>query len=233
MTLARQRLRDTLVAVAEARATPAQSAELEQGLLAEIMTSGVDPVADKLRRLDIGLEIDGDPASPLLTLRSDAFAPALLVELYASEDLASVQVRCAPADDGAAEDPRHAWFYEAWEALAGNTDDCRLATLGDADRAVYHIALLESEIMNGGFGQYLANTEGHYLDDTIDCLERIGATGTGQLLTDAIALARPGESWDDVWERCGATLDALDDAFLDGSEDLAALVAECYRTDLD
>lgn len=233
MTLDPQFLRDALIAVAEGRATPAQSAELEQALLAELMTAGGASVVDALRRLDIGLELTGDPAAPLLALRSDAFAPALLVELYASEDLASVQVRRAPADDGADEDPRHKWFYAAWEALAGNTDDRGLETLGDADRAVYHVALLEAEIMNGGFGQYLSNTEGRYLADTLDCLERIGATQTRLLLADAIALARPGESWDDVWERCGPALDALDDAFLDGAEDLAALVAERYRVEPD
>jgi len=60
------------------------------------------------------------------------------------------------------QDPRHTAFYEMWEYLLGIPDSA-VAELEESRRAVFLIGLFEAEVINGGLGQYLANTEGAHL----------------------------------------------------------------------
>ena len=80
--------------------------------------------------------------------------------------------------------------------------------------------------MNGGHGQYLANTEGVYLEETIDCLGRIGAELTRTLLVEAGKLAEKAGSCRAAWELYAEDLENLDARFLASGEDLAGLTVE-------
>jgi hypothetical protein len=112
--------------------------------------------------------------------------------------------------------------------MLGTEFDEEVGTWSEADRAVYLVALLEAEVMNGGLGQYLTNTEGRYLDETMDTLKSVGATGIGRILTEAVGLKGANESFVDLWDTKTAQLEKLDGAFLGCGEDLAGLVAQVY-----
>ena len=107
-------------------------------------------------------------------------------------------------------DPRHIAFYAQWEKLIHLHDSSELDELSDSEKAVYYVGLLEAQVMNGGIGQYLANTNGEYVDATIDCLQTIGADKTSQILNDAVALKQPSQSFDDVWDEHADHLEQLD-----------------------
>ena len=83
--------------------------------------------------------------------------------------------------------------------------------------------------MNGGLGQYLANSNGAYLSDTLACLESIGAGKTRKLLKAADKLAEGAESYDAAWEDLSGDYGKLDDAFMKSGEDLAALTAAKFQ----
>ena len=121
----------------------------------------------------------------------------------------------------------HAAYYAIWDKfvtgeLAYN-DNCSAQ-----EKAVYWIATLESQVMNGGFGQYLTNTDGLYVTETHDCLEQIGAESAHALLMTAVELARRFDSYDMAWEEKSEEYSALDDEFLEAAEDLAGLTAEAF-----
>lgn len=149
-----------------------------------------------------------------------------------SEYHASVNITCEPqnvmATGEVSLDPRHIAFYSEWEKLLHITKAHELEELSDSEKAVYYIGLLESQVMNGGIGQYLANTEGEYVEQTIDCLQTIGAEKTCQVLKDAIALKQPSQTFDDVWDEQAELLAQLDQTFMEQSEDLAALTADKF-----
>jgi len=74
--------------------------------------------------------------------------------------------------------PWHEWFYSVWMSIQELSDKIEIERLSDAKRTTYYIALLEAQVMNGGLGQYLANTGGQFIDETIDCLKVVGALRT-------------------------------------------------------
>lgn len=125
-------------------------------------------------------------------------------------------------------DPRHIAFYAQWEKLNHVYDSSKLDKLSESEKTVYYIGMLEAQVMNGGIGQYLANTEGEYVDATIECLQSIGAEKTCQILNDAVALKQPSQSFDDVWDEYADQLDQLDQTFMESEEDLAALTADKF-----
>ena len=97
-----------------------------------------------------------------------------------------------------------------------------------SERAVFLIGLLESEVMNGGFGQYLTNTDGVHLSETVTCLERIGASRTLELLLAAAKLGDQAESYVAAWDDESESYSRLDAEFLDSGEDLAGLTADRF-----
>lgn len=149
-----------------------------------------------------------------------------------SEYHASVHITCEPqnvmATGEVSLDPRHIAFYSEWEKLLHINNANELDALSESEKAVYYVGLLESQVMNGGIGQYLANTDGEYVEDTIDCLHSIGAEKTCQVLNDAVALKQPSQSYDDVWDEYSDQLAQLDQTFMEQSEDLAALTADKF-----
>lgn len=205
---------------------------LENHLVDALMQSSLAAVKKTLEALsDFEFaEQDTQLGSDWLLLVAPAAGGRLVAELSRSEYAISASVSFEPGDavTETVPDPGHAWFYAAWEALVASGFEERLEQLDEAKKAVALIALLESEIMNGGIGQYLANTGGQYVDDTLRCLARVGAKNTRRLLRRAAALRAPGQSYDDVWEEQSAVLADLDEAFEQTGEDLAALTASTY-----
>jgi hypothetical protein len=126
-----------------------------------------------------------------------------------------------------AEDPRHAAFYSIWgKFVTGElsyTENCN-----SKENAVYLMATLESQVMNGGFGQYLTNTEGLYINETFECLERIGAVKTRALLMAAVELAHGFDSYVGAWDEKSEQYSCLDDEFYETAEDLAGLTANAF-----
>ena len=133
----------------------------------------------------------------------------------------------SPPPAAPAPDPRHEVFYGIWESMLG-LEDSAVEALEPPQRAVYLIGLLEAEIMNGGLGQYLTNTEGAHLEPTLRLLEEIGATGTHRLLLEAVRLSSDAESFVAAWENKAEDFSALDDTFLAIAEDLAGLTADAF-----
>ncbi len=153
----------------------------------------------------------------------------LTVELGHSEHFTTVIVRF---DDGtgseeSSSDPRHDWFYDTWTRLIG--EDCPdYRKLDEPDRTVALVAQLEADIMNGGIGQYLANTDGQYLAELPVVLDDVGAEHARDIVNAASALRTSETSWEEVWETRSDQFEALDDQFLDSGEDLAGLVADYF-----
>lgn len=155
----------------------------------------------------------------------------VVIRVYENEDLISVDV--SPEESAAAKaetDPRHEWFYGRWETMLDISEQGQVDKLSESDRSVYLIALLEAEVMNGGLGQYLTNTDGLHVDETIEMLQQIGAKTTASLLTRARSLKGERETYADMWDTKAKALEALDDDFLKANEDLAGLVGEMYKT---
>ncbi|MDH4044798.1 MAG: DMP19 family protein [Gemmatimonadota bacterium] len=157
--------------------------------------------------------------------------PRILVTTYLGPHAASVNVT---VEDAAREpprpDPRHRAFYEVWERLLG-IPDADAAGLDPGRRAVFLVGLLESDVMNGGLGQYLTNTDGVHLEDTMRCLSAIGAERTRAILSEAAALGSGAESYAATWASRSAEFERLDDQFLECGEDLAGLTADAYLRD--
>lgn len=203
---------------------------LEMYLLSVLNTEGGAALLKKMQgfpKLDsVSLESSEPPDSRISCKLGDR---SVLVYVFEMEDLFSIHVVTEESQpEQVPTDPSHRWFYERWEAMLGTEFDEEVGTWSEADRAVYLVALLEAEVMNGGLGQYLTNTEGRYLDETMDTLKSVGATGIGRILTEAVGLKGANESFVDLWDTKTAQLEKLDGAFLGCGEDMAGLVAQVY-----
>ena len=133
----------------------------------------------------------------------------------------------------AAEDPRHRTFYRVWDNIPAEVTPLEVARFDVGRRAVFLIGLLEAELMNGGFGQYLANTDGAYVEETVGCLTEIGSSSALTLLLRALDLREGMEPFFALWERQSGALSDLDDQFLDAGEDLAGLTVDRFKEQLD
>lgn len=217
--------------LAASRLPPLARAQIEQELFQQLITDGMEAVSRKLLSLhEPGFRLETpEESEQLVRLVSGSAGRRIAVTLYESEDLSSISldVEGNNSDDNA-NDSRHDWFYRSWENLQGLTDRRDIESLPAAEKAVYLVALLEAEIMNGGLGQYLANTQGLFLDDTIDCLKSISALETCKLLRYARQLKNADESYDDIRTRKAQELGELDDGIFALGEDLAGLVADRY-----
>ena len=152
-----------------------------------------------------------------------------MVTTFLTEHSASVNVEVKSEATSATEpDWRHARFYTIWESLLGATPS-EVASLKGPRRAVYLVALLESEIMNGGIGQYLANTEAEYLTETLAYLERIRAPRTHALLSRAAEVGGRFESYLAAWDEDPGAFSSLDSEFEMSGEDLAARFGSYYE----
>ncbi len=203
-------------------------ARLEHFLLRHLQEGGNDSVASLLIDLD---ELGFSPAevpdsADRLYTSSPADGVSLLVATHLSAELASVNVTVQAERAPALQvDPRHQEFYAIWESLLGATPS-QVAELDSARRTVYLIALLEAEVMNGGFGQYLTNTDGEHIEETLAGLRRIGAERTVALLIEAAKLGSAADSYAAAWDDRAEEFGRLDAAFLESGEDLSGLTAD-------
>ena len=151
-----------------------------------------------------------------------------MIDTFMEDDLAFVNVVVeAPATPPVEADPKHTAFYTVWESFL-ETEPPAPDHADEGERAVFLVGLLESEVMNGGFGQYLTNTDGAHLEDTLDCLERVGASKTRDLLVAAVGLATEADSFVAAWDDHSEDYHRLDAEFLEAGEDLAGLTAERF-----
>jgi hypothetical protein len=173
------------------------------------------------------VEITENGAEVVIKMSRPGFDP--LIVRAGDDDISPwVDVRIeSDAIPIAFDDPRHAAFYSIWERfVCGELSSIEIGS--GKENAVYLIATLESQVMNGGFGQYLTNTDGLYLPETFECLERIGATKTHALLTAAVELASDSDSYVAAWDEKTERYSCLDDEFYEVAEDLAGLTADAF-----
>jgi hypothetical protein len=92
------------------------------------------------------------------------------------------------------------------------------------EQTFWLVELLNYEVGNGGFVQYFANTEGEYVDDTVQALRAIGALGQCAVFEEAVArwrVERP--TLEPLWQTIGgiqrvyelSRLTELDDRWYD------------------
>ena len=228
-------LHDQIVAVLEeiraGNGDPERVSDLEMCLIDLLLNEGEDAVGAFLLSLEgMKFTLIQEPSVQQITIfRSDHESNALLVEVFAAEDLASVSIN--PEQGEVPELPAgHQWFYGIWEKLIREEFKDSLI-FSEPNRTVYLIASFEADVMNGGVGQYLSNTNGKFVDDTIEALNKVGATKTASHLHKASRLKIEDESWDEMWERTTKQLRQLDDQIMKDDEYLSMLTAVYFGED--
>lgn len=211
---------------------PERVSSLENFLIDLLMSSGKDAVGTLLLGLEgMRFSVAETPEeTPVLVFRSDHSDNALIVEVFAVEDIASISI--TPEKGEVPELPAgHRWFYGVWDQLIGKNVADPLA-LPEPERTVYLIASFEADVMNGGLGQYLSNTDGKFVEDTVAALEHVCAPKAAGYLRKAAAMKKQTESWDDLWERAGKQLSNLDSKYLnDHVEYIAMMTARHFGKD--
>lgn len=211
---------------------PERVSGLENYLLGLLLSGGTEAVGALLLNLE-GMKFslaEASEESPTLIFRSDHSDNAVIVEVFATEDVASIGITAedVPLPNLPA---GHQWFYGLWERLIGENVE-NPPGLPEPERTVYLIASFEADVLNGGLGQYLSNTNGELVEETVAALERVCAPKAASCLRKAAALRKPTESWDDLWERGGKQLRRLDNKFLaDDVEYLAMMAAKHFGED--
>ncbi|SFA99590.1 MULTISPECIES: DUF4375 domain-containing protein [unclassified Bacillus (in: firmicutes)] len=61
-----------------------------------------------------------------------------------------------------------------------------LALMTEGEKTIIHILRLVGEVGNGGFEQYFYNTQGQFLPETLDALERINDSNVKSLFQKAV-----------------------------------------------
>jgi hypothetical protein len=234
MTLNEKEVASTFACIAKGEEGPDTRADLELYLLDELVANGTDAVVQILLNIPTkGFSgIESDVSSPMSTYQSsDEYGP-IVVDVHELEDMTSINISRAQDEvSGAQQYPWHEWFYSLWMSIQKLSDKSEIERLSDAERATYYIALLEAEVMNGGLGQYLTNTDGQFIDETIDCLKVVGALKTAEIVEKAKLLREKDETYDEIWETKTKQLERLDEDFLAIAEDLGKLVANKYCDD--
>lgn len=223
-------LRD-LMRIWDSTASDDDETSLSFFLLSIIRDKGAKGVVALIQGLDqtqLGeVEIIEAGAEVSIKITRPGFEP-LIVKAGDDDNSPWVDVRIeSDAIPIAFEDPRHTAFYSIWERFV-YSELSSSETGSVKENAVYLMATLESQVMNGGFGQYLTNTDGLYLPETFECLERIGATKTHALLTTAVELASGFDSYVAAWDEKSERYSCLNDEFLEVAEDLAGLTADTF-----
>ena len=206
----------------------ARVSDLESYFIDLLLNGGTAAVGSILLNLeDMTFSLaDLADAAPNTVFRSDHDDNALIVEVFVADDLAAVSI--TPEDGDVPPLPvGHQWFYGVWERLISDGVEDPLS-LPEPDRTVYLVATLEADLMNGGIGQYLANTGGLFVDETLAALQKVDATKTMSYLRKAAGLKHEKESWDDLWERAGNQLNRIDEQLMADDEYLAMKTATFF-----
>ncbi len=234
MTLDEKEVASAFECISKGEEGPDTRADLELYLLDELLANGTDAVVQILHNIPtMGFSlVESDASSPTSRYKSSDENGPISVDVFELEDLMSIKISRAQDDaSGAQQYPWHEWFYSLWMSIQKLSDKSEIERLSDAERATYYIALLEAEVMNGGLGQYLTNTDGQFIDETIDCLKVVGALRTAEIVEKAKLLRDKGETYDEIWETKTKQVERLDEDFLAIAEDLGKLVANKYCDD--
>ncbi len=220
-----------LTRMLEGTASFDERARLEHHLLALLRADGSEAVAallDSLPAHDFR-SVDDDLSEYEARFVTAGPGPRhLVVATYLATEIQWVNVTVEDSSIEQPEpDPRHQAFYDVWESLLGISDS-DVAGLDPTRKAVFLMALLEAEVMNGGLGQYLTNTDGTHLEDTVRCLAEIGAERTRAILLKAAALGAEAKSYVAAWESKSEEFERLDGQFMGSGEDLAILTADVF-----
>lgn len=68
-----------------------------------------------------------------------------------------------------------------WDRIRGNHGDVVLGDLGDSDRVFAAIWMLEAELNNGGFSQWMFNSLGDHAELSVAALRTVGAGEAAQV----------------------------------------------------
>ena len=228
MSYGNTEVQQALRSISEGTASFDTRAYLEHYLLALLRDHGTAGVAGLLDSLPgCNHASSGDNDNVRFAVRG--FGAPLVITTCLSADFASVNVVLEDSAGVRVEpDPRHHAFYDIWESLLG-LPDSEVKRLDPRRLTVFLVALLEAEVMNGGLGQYLTNTDGTHLEATRECLLLIGAVRTAELLQAAAQLGAGFRSYAAAWEADSAAFASLDQRFLDSGEDLAGLTADALQ----
>jgi len=97
--------------------------------------------------------------------------------------------------------------------------------LSSLQRKAHLVFWYESEVQNGGHGQYFENRGLERVPETIEALVDLGARGQANVLSMAaelFAASPPGSAWEDML--CDDDIDTLDNAFHDCSPNLVEVL---------
>jgi hypothetical protein len=119
-----------------------------------------------------------------------------------------------------------------------------ITNLPEKERVVYHIAILDEEISNGGFNQYFVNGYGQFARDTILSLKLIKANKTALILEKAFQFVNQENLEDDVFrsklllgdidglyddESLDDSLNELDEEYSEYQDNLGSLLVDYLR----
>lgn len=109
-----------------------------------------------------------------------------------------------------------------------------VADLTEAELTVFCIDGLERDVNNGGFSQWFFNSAGDQARETVDALERVGASHTAGLVRRSLepfGPDGPSRDWEarrdqleEIGEGADTLWDELTDAFCAYTEDLTSLL---------
>lgn len=110
--------------------------------------------------------------------------------------------------------------YLVWNAFVDLLAMEEYDDLSPVQRTAHLVFWYDSEVQNGGHGQYLANRGVHRLAETVAALRGVGLPCQAQVLSralEALSATAPGAEW----------ADALEDRLID---ELDAAFHQCART---
>ena len=94
-----------------------------------------------------------------------------------------------------------------------------IGILSDAERVIYLVMTLESEVNNGGFSQFLYNSSGNFANETASALRSIGADVMAEICDRVLA-----EFAGEVPKDCDEREAMLDNIFTD---EISEVLSQC------
>jgi hypothetical protein len=111
-------------------------------------------------------------------------------------------------------------LFAEWDRICGEEQARGFADVSHADQVFHRIWMLEAELNNGGFSQYMFNSSGDHALSAVDALREVGADDLAAICQSFFALLRGGApaadqdlrqgQLDEVAERMGE--DAFEEA---------------------
>lgn len=87
-------------------------------------------------------------------------------------------------------------------------NDADVMNLSERDQTVFYVQYFDTEVLNGGFDQWVRNPTGGFVAETLAAMERVGAMATAKLIRNLCELFPRGEIPRDYAER-SQRLDSL------------------------